>query len=115
LLGGLLSQVKRITISFQLFIKLAFIMAKTCSMDAKGYVVNHYLSRKLSDENFLVTTEHGGWAILNTDEFRLLRHGKVEYSSDLYNVLSHEGIIINENNLGLLSSQCSCLTQLLFI
>jgi len=80
-------------------------MAHTYSIDTKGYVVNYYLTEKLGEDKILITTKHGGWAILNNEEFKLLRHGNVEINIPLYNLLVQEGIVLTENNIPIVTKQ----------
>jgi len=74
-------------------------MALTYSADFKGYVSNEFTWKKLEENKFLVTNKHGGWAILNKNEFGLLRHGKAEEDLELYNLLRQEGIIVTEEDI----------------
>ncbi|MBN2094945.1 MAG: His-Xaa-Ser system radical SAM maturase HxsB [Candidatus Aenigmarchaeota archaeon] len=80
-------------------------MAQTFSIDTKGYIVNEYLTRKLAGGKTLVTTRHGGWAILDEKEYALLRHGEVEADIELYNLLRQEGIILTEDTLSAVTTQ----------
>src|SRR4030042_6996344 len=64
----------------------------------KPYVVNKFCSQKISDEKFLLTTDHGSWVVLSNDEFNLLLKNKLEENSELYLVLEDKGLIINERN-----------------
>ncbi|ODS42919.1 MAG: His-Xaa-Ser system radical SAM maturase HxsB [Candidatus Altiarchaeales archaeon IMC4] len=73
-------------------------MAYTYSIDTKAYVLNEFFHKNLSEGRFLVTTMHGGWAILSEEEFRKLRHGQVEDDIQLYNLLRQEGIILVEDD-----------------
>ncbi len=82
-------------------------MAQTYSIDTKGYITNDYLNKKIGEDKILVTTRHGGWAILNNEEFKLLRHGNIESNIELYNLLKQEGIILTEDNLPIIVKQCN--------
>ncbi len=78
-------------------------MAFTYSSDFKGYVLNKYSNMKLDKDKILLTTNHGGWVILDNDEFELLRHGKVEEDIKLYNLLKQEGIIMGGDEIDRIS------------
>ncbi|MCK5063609.1 MAG: radical SAM protein, partial [Candidatus Aenigmarchaeota archaeon] len=90
-------------------------MGTTYSVDMDKYVVGNYKSKKLDDRRILVTTEHGGWSILDEDEFKLLRHGEVEKNPDLYSLLLNEGIILSEDNIPIATRQCRNKFEQLFL
>jgi His-Xaa-Ser system radical SAM maturase HxsB len=73
-------------------------MGFTYSTDFKEYAVNEFLWKKIAEDKILVTTRHGGWAILDENEFKLLFYGKVEEDSNLYHLLEKEGIILTKDN-----------------
>jgi len=62
------------------------------------HVVNKYCLHRLDDENFLVTTEHGAWIVLNKEEFDLLRADAVTRDLNLFSALEEKGVIITEKN-----------------
>jgi len=78
-------------------------MVFTLSTRRKGYFTNEFFWKNLGKNRILVTTRHGGWTILNEEEFKLLRHGKCEENIELYNKLKQEGIIISEDNVTTIS------------
>ncbi len=80
-------------------------MAKTYSLDMDKYVIGNYNYKHLLNGKTLVTTQHGGWAILDKEEFRLLRGGEVEKDSELYKLLLTEGIILSETNISTVTAQ----------
>lgn len=81
-------------------------MAESYSIDTLGYMLNNYLHKRIDDNKVLVTTTHGGWAILTDEEFTLLRIGNVESNIKLYNLLSQEGIIYSEDSVPRIIRQC---------
>ncbi len=80
-------------------------MGKTYSLDMDKYVIGNYNYKTLLNGKILVTTLHGGWAILDEDEFRLLRQGGVEKDPELYSLLLSEGIILSETNISAATAQ----------
>ena len=66
------------------------------------YVSNKYMVRKLKEDSFLITTEHGAWVVLNKKEYDLLRLECVERDPNLFNILEGKGIIITARNLNLI-------------
>ncbi|MBU1031106.1 MAG: His-Xaa-Ser system radical SAM maturase HxsB [Nanoarchaeota archaeon] len=62
------------------------------------YVINFYRTKKYDDEHILVTTEHGGWAVLNQEEFDLLRFNKLNEDENLKRVLEDKGIVLTEKS-----------------
>lgn len=62
------------------------------------YVVNRCFSYPLDGENTLITTNHGGWAILTREEYNLLLEGAVEKNTNLYADLDRTGIILTRDN-----------------
>jgi uncharacterized protein len=62
------------------------------------YILNNYNFRKFKGEKFLVTTEHGSWALLSKKDFDLLRLAKAEENPKLFKELGEKGIILTEGN-----------------
>lgn len=62
------------------------------------YVINRCFSFSLGAEDTLVTTNQGGWVILNKDEYNLLFNGAVEKDTSLYAALEQTGIILTLSN-----------------
>ena len=65
----------------------------------KEYLNNFYRVFKFDDEHFLVTTDHGAWVVLNSDEFRLLRTHMAHTDPFLFNILEEKGIVVTEDNV----------------
>jgi uncharacterized protein len=65
----------------------------------KGYVLNYFMSKKMDEDHYLITTDHGAWVLLTKEEYNLLRLGKIDESPDLYSVLKQKGIVLTENNV----------------
>lgn len=74
-------------------------MAITYAVDFKGCFLNEFFHKQIDKDKILVTTRHGGWVILNEEEFRLLRQGRVEGDINLYNLLRQEGVLIAEDDI----------------
>ena len=62
-------------------------------------VPNFYRTFRFDDNNFLVTTDHGEWVLLDKDEYRLLRTNRVREDLNLFNILKEKGIILTKNNI----------------
>lgn len=73
-------------------------MVEAYATDSVPYVLNEYSKKTLAGGDILITARHGGWAILNQQEFRLFRHGRVEENPELYNTLVQQGLIITDSN-----------------
>ncbi|MEM0360154.1 MAG: His-Xaa-Ser system radical SAM maturase HxsB [Candidatus Diapherotrites archaeon] len=63
------------------------------------YVANFYHVKKFGEDAFLVTTEHGSWALLSKKEFELLRLGRVQANPALFEELKKQGIILTTENI----------------
>ncbi len=64
----------------------------------KQYTSNYFVSKKLED-CYLVTTDHGAWAVLSEQEHELLRLERVEEDPTLFSFLEQKGIILTERNV----------------
>lgn len=75
-------------------------MARTLQRPTKSsdYIINFYKTHKFDQDSILITTDHSGWALLNKEEFRLLKAHKVERDPELFSVLKEKGIIITEDS-----------------
>lgn len=62
------------------------------------YTLNKYFTHRLGNNSILLTTEHGGWIVLNEEEYRLLRLANVWMDPDLFRNLEDKGIILTEKN-----------------
>lgn len=62
------------------------------------YVINNYFTHKFDDNNFLITSEHGSWVLLDKKEFELLHNDRVEEDLSLFSLLEQKGFIINLDN-----------------
>ncbi len=67
--------------------------------DNTNYYLNEFQFKKFDDEHILVTTDHGGWVVLNKEEFNLLRYDKVNENKHLFDLLVEKGIIITSDNV----------------
>jgi len=66
--------------------------------ESSSYEANHYLWEKYDPDHILVTAQHGGWVVLNKDEFDLLRFERVHEDNRLFTLLEDKGIIITPRN-----------------
>ena len=64
----------------------------------KEYILNFFSTKKLDEDRFLITTDHGAWVVLSKKEFDLLRLEKVENDPNLFSVLKERGILLTKNN-----------------
>jgi sulfatase maturation enzyme AslB (radical SAM superfamily) len=67
--------------------------------EIKEYDLNRFFSKKLDKDKILITTDHGGWAILTQEEYDLLRFKRVEEDPNLFNLLENKGIIFTAENM----------------
>ncbi|MCD6215492.1 MAG: His-Xaa-Ser system radical SAM maturase HxsB [Candidatus Aenigmarchaeota archaeon] len=67
--------------------------------DEKKYIENRFLTKKLGENRYLITTDHGAWAILSKKEYDLLRLGRLNEDPSLINFLEEKGIILTERNI----------------
>jgi radical SAM protein with 4Fe4S-binding SPASM domain len=65
---------------------------------SKQHLVNKYATHKFDDDNFLITTEHGAWVVLNKNEFELLESDRITEDLNLFSVLEEKGVIVTENS-----------------
>ena len=64
----------------------------------QGYTLNKYFCHKLDENHYLITVAHGAWLVLDNDEYRLLRLGKIQEDVNLFTALENKGIIITTDN-----------------
>ena len=62
------------------------------------YTVNKFSTHKFDDNNILVTTDHGSWAVLSKEEHELLLNNKIQEDLKLFDVLEERGVILTEKN-----------------
>ena len=65
----------------------------------RGYTLNYFVTKKLDENQYLVTTDHGAWVVLSKTEHDLLRLERVEEDPNLFSVLKQKGIILTEDNV----------------
>ncbi len=63
------------------------------------YILNNFNAHKFDENNFLVTTEHGSWVLLNKQEYELLRLHKLDEDPNLFKELKEKGVILSEDNV----------------
>lgn len=68
--------------------------------ELKGYELNLYKHRRLGSDFNLVTTQHGGWAVLSDNDLSILRKKEIAVFPNLFKTLEETGIILTENNIG---------------
>ena len=69
------------------------------SDDREEYINSFYRTHEFDEEHILVTTETGSWAVLDSEEYDLLRQGKAEEKPELYEKLKELGVILTEDNV----------------
>lgn len=67
--------------------------------DKTGYIYNRYLTKKLDDNRFLITTDNGSWVVLNKREYELFRKGKINDDPSLLDTLERKSIILTQKNV----------------
>lgn len=65
----------------------------------KTVCVNEHFTERLSPEKTLVTTRHGGWALLSNSCMELLKKNTVAQDSKLHSLLEEQGIIVTTSNI----------------
>ena len=63
------------------------------------YVLNRYMWHKFGKDKILITTDNGAWALLNDNEFELLRRYEVHKDPNLYNSLKQKGFVVTLDNI----------------
>jgi len=63
------------------------------------FSIKHYLSKKLNDNAILLTSEPKNWILLDSEEFEIVRHGKLKTDSALYKKMENAGFIVTEKNM----------------
>ena len=65
----------------------------------REYTLNYFVSKRLDEDHYLVTTDHGAWVVLSRQEHDLLRLERVEEDPNLFSLLESKGIILTEQNV----------------
>ena len=65
----------------------------------EGFINNKFNHFQFDEDHILVTTDHGAWAVLSNEEYKLLRLGKANEDPNLFNTLKEKGIILTEDNI----------------
>ena len=69
------------------------------NLKQRDYILNNYNTHKFDENHILVTTDHSSWTVLDKQEYKLLRLGRVHEDKKLYQKLEKEGIILSEDNV----------------
>ncbi len=75
---------------------LSYFDGNTCK--TKTYTINKYFIHKINSNSFLITVPHGAWLVLNNEEYRLLRLGKIHNDPNLFFALEKTGVILTKEN-----------------
>ena len=67
--------------------------------DETEYIHNRFLTKKLGENRYLITTDHGAWAILSKKEYDTLRKGQLNQDPSLLDLLERKGIILTKRNV----------------
>lgn len=70
------------------------------------YILNRFAHKRFENGQVLITADHGGWALLSSEEFDRFRLGKAHENPDLYNLLKDKGLIISKSNETALLNDC---------
>jgi His-Xaa-Ser system radical SAM maturase HxsB len=65
----------------------------------REYTLNYFSTKKLDDDRFLVTTDHGAWIVLSKGEYDLLRLERVEEDPNLFSALEQKCIVLTKDNI----------------
>lgn len=65
--------------------------------DNQAYSINEVFTRKIED-HWLLTTRHGGWVLLNNQEFKKFKNREFENNENFFRKLEDSGIIITSQN-----------------
>lgn len=68
------------------------------SAGAKDYILNNFKFHKFGEDEFLLTNNHGGWVLLDKQEFDLFKSHRVEEDSELFSILKDKGFVITKNS-----------------
>jgi len=64
------------------------------------YVLNNFNVHRFDGDNYLVTTEHGAWVLLNRKEYDLLRLHRAEEDPNLFSSLKENGVVLTPEDVG---------------
>jgi len=65
----------------------------------QAYSINETFSRRLDEEHQFVSTRHGGWVILDQEEYEKFKSRQFDHDSELFKDLKEAGIILTEDSL----------------
>jgi len=61
--------------------------------------LNEYFPFNLDNNNTLLTTRHGGWAILSKEDYQRIKLSQIDLGSKLFRNLENVGIILTSRNI----------------
>ncbi len=67
--------------------------------ETRPYIFNYWRHEELGDGLHIVTTEHGGWAVLDEREWELFKTHRIEEDPELFFQLEDAGIILTQKNI----------------
>ncbi|MCK4884040.1 MAG: His-Xaa-Ser system radical SAM maturase HxsB [Candidatus Diapherotrites archaeon] len=80
-----------------------------------NYTINDYFVKKIDNNKYFISTNHGSWVILDSDEFYLLKTNELTKNRELLNQLHEKQIILSEYNLEetakIYKNKCSHITN----
>ncbi|OYT57381.1 MAG: hypothetical protein B6U68_01920 [Candidatus Aenigmarchaeota archaeon ex4484_14] len=68
-------------------------------LNKSEYKTNPYKHHRFARNRILVTTKHGGWVVLDGEEFEMLERDKIRKDLILFKSLEENGIILTKRNL----------------
>lgn len=66
--------------------------------ESKNYTLNEYFYFSIDSNNILLTTRHGGWAILSSQEYRTFKSNNLEQDSQLFKKLEEVGLVLTKRS-----------------
>lgn len=65
----------------------------------KSFALNKYFPFPLDTNNILLTTKHGGWAILNKEDYDIVKSNNLYQNLELFKNLEKVGIILTQKSI----------------
>ena len=65
----------------------------------EDFILNNYNSHNFGENDYLITTEHGSWALLSKGEYMKMRHNDLKNEKELKEFLEEKGVLLNTDNV----------------
>ncbi len=69
------------------------------------HLINRYQTKRLAKDKYLITADHGSWAVLTKREYDLLRLGRITEDPNLMLTLRGIGVMVHEDDMDGLAEQ----------